>query len=436
MNTANTNCIFEISDFETMKARVLNWSIQFGTFCFLDNHQYQSKSNSVECLLGAGVKSCIRLQAGNALQQLQQFIDQKKGWLFGHFGYDLKNEIEQLSSSNTDNINFPDLFFFEPEVVIKLSEKEIYIEANDPEAVFNTLNVPEETKEKPSAFKKIAILSRLSKSDYVNVIKNLKRHILRGDCYEINFCHEFYATEARIDPITVYNKLSAVSPNPFSSLYRLDNQWLICASPERYLKKAGAKLISQPIKGTSIRVKENHERDEVSKNDLLQSVKDRSENVMVVDLVRNDLAKICEEGSVQVDELYGIYSFPQVHQMISTVSGNLKAGINFSEIIRATFPMGSMTGAPKKRVMELIEEYEEIKRGIFSGAVGYINANEDFAGEQANFDFNVVIRSILYNANTHYLSLPVGSGITFYSNPEKEWEECLMKAEAMKKVLE
>ncbi len=429
MNTTNTNCIFEISDFETMKAKVLNWSIQFSTFCFLDNHLYQSNTTSVECLLGAGVKRSVRIQAGNALEQLQHFMDEKKSWLLGHFGYDLKNEIEQLSSSNSTDIKFPDLFFFEPEVIIKISEKEIYIEATDPAAIFEILNESTTGKEKDAGIKKIAIQSRLSESDYVAVINKLKKHILRGDCYEINFCHEFFATEAKIDPIAVYNKLSAVSPNPFSALYRLDDQWLICASPERYLKKEGVKLISQPIKGTSIRIAGNQEKDAISKSNLLHSTKDRSENVMVVDLVRNDLAKICEEGSVQVDELYGIYSFPQVHQMISTVSGNLKADITFSEIIKSTFPMGSMTGAPKKRVMELIEEYEGIKRGIFSGAVGYINPN-------GNFDFNVVIRSILYNASTNYLSLPAGSGITFYSDPEKEWEECLMKAEAMKKVLE
>ncbi|MBL7747847.1 MAG: chorismate-binding protein, partial [Chitinophagaceae bacterium] len=162
---------------------------------------------------------------------------------------------------------------------------------------------------------------------------------------------------------------------------------------------------------------------------LFHSAKDRSENVMVVDLVRNDLAKICTEGTVKVDELYGIYSFPQVHQMISTVSGELKQGISFADIIKATFPMGSMTGAPKKRVMELIEQYEQTRRGIFSGAVGYIAPNGDF-------DFNVVIRSIMYNAATRYLSYQAGSGITFYSDPEMEWEECLMKAAAIRKVLE
>ncbi len=187
--------------------------------------------------------------------------------------------------------------------------------------------------------------------------------------------------------------------------------------------------MSQPIKGTSQRVIGDKSKDELSKEGLMHSAKDRSENVMVVDLVRNDLSRVCKEGTVKVDELYGVYSFPQVHQMISTVSGELKDDISFSEILKATFPMGSMTGAPKKRVMELIEQYEQTKRGIFSGAVGYISPDGDF-------DFNVVIRSIMFNAATNFLSFQAGSGITWYSDPEKEWEECLMKAAAIKKVLE
>ena len=150
---------------------------------------------------------------------------------------------------------------------------------------------------------------------------------------------------------------------------------------------------------------------------------------MVVDMVRNDLSKVCAEASVKVDELFGVYSYPQVHQMISTVSGMLETDVSFSEIIKACFPMGSMTGAPKHRVMELIEQYEAGPRGIFSGSIGYINPDGDF-------DFNVVIRSIMYNVDTKYLSYKVGSGITFYSEPEKEWEECLLKGEAIRKVLE
>jgi len=221
--------------------------------------------------------------------------------------------------------------------------------------------------------------------------------------------------------------LTGISPNPFSALYKLQDKWLICASPERFLKKEGTRILSQPIKGTAKRIPGNSISDKQSKEELLHSNKDRSENVMVVDLVRNDLSKVCHEGTVKVDELFGVYSFPQVHQMISTISGELKNDISFSDIIRATFPMGSMTGAPKKRVMELIEQYEKTKRGIFSGAVGYISPDGDF-------DFNVVIRSIMYNGLSGYLSFQTGSAITFYSNPENEWEECLLKAEAMKNV--
>ena len=405
---------------------MLNWVNQFGIFCFLDNHSYQIEPHSEECLLAVGVKRDLSCNAGNALEQLQQFINDKPSWLFGHLGYDLKNEIEDLSSNHPDGIEFSDLYFFEPEIIIRLSENEIIIEAEDPSKIFESIS---DTKIQEFVLSgKIEIKSRVDKEEYCSIINKLKQHILRGDCYELNFCQEFYAEDAKINPLEVYKKLSALSPNPFSALYKLNDKWLICASPERYIKKQGNHILSQPIKGTSKRNLQNKADDEKQKEELYKSKKDRSENVMVVDLVRNDLAKVCKDGTVQVDELYGIYSFPQVHQMISTVSGTLKEDISFCEIIKATFPMGSMTGAPKKRVMELIERYEKTKRGIFSGAVGYINPNGDF-------DFNVVIRSIMYNAATNYLSFSAGSGITFYSDAEKEWEECEMKAGAMKEVV-
>jgi para-aminobenzoate synthetase component 1 len=199
-------------------------------------------------------------------------------------------------------------------------------------------------------------------------------------------------------------------------------------SPERYLKKEGKTILSQPIKGTAKRYPDNPELDLKNLNALKDSEKERAENIMVVDLVRNDLSKICEHGSVHVDELCKVYSFPQVHQMISTVSGTLRDDVQFSDAVKATFPMGSMTGAPKKKVMELIERYEKSKRGLFSGSIGYITPYNDF-------DFNVVIRSVLYNAATRYLSFHTGSAITFSSDPEKEYEECLLKAAAIKKAL-
>jgi para-aminobenzoate synthetase component 1 len=199
-------------------------------------------------------------------------------------------------------------------------------------------------------------------------------------------------------------------------------------SPERYLKKEGINILSQPIKGTSKRNIDNEEDDLLNITHLKTSEKERAENIMVVDLVRNDLSRICKEGTVKVDELCAVYSFPQVHQMISTISGILKDGIHWTDAIRQTFPMGSMTGVPKKKVMELIENYERSKRGLFSGSIGYVTPAGDF-------DFNVVIRSLLYNSTDKYLSFHTGSAITFSSDPETEYEECLLKAEAIKKAL-
>lgn len=430
-----------------MKQKVLSWVQQYDTFCFLDNHQYQIEPHTEECLLAAGVKRQVKDDAGTAIKQLQNFIDEtnyradqhnpifrKKAhtgpWLFGHLCYDLKNEIEGFNTSKKSGIQFPDLFFFEPEIVIRLARKEMMIEADDPYKIFQAIqHIAAVESSMNAAELPPKIQNRISKEEYINTIKKLQEHILRGDCYEINYCQDFFAENTNIDPIDIYKKLSTVSPNPFSALYKMNNQWLICASPERFLKKQGNKILSQPIKGTAKRIINDSNKDELSRDELLNSAKNRSENVMVVDLVRNDLSKVCKEGTVLVDELYGIYSFPQVHQMISTISGELKEEICFTDILKATFPMGSMTGAPKNKVMQLIEKYEKIKRGIFSGAVGYISPDGDF-------DFNVVIRSIMYNADTSYLSFQTGSAITFYSDPEKEWEECLLKAEAIKAVLE
>ena len=401
---------------------MLNYAKRFSTFCFLDNHYYQLSPHSAECLLAAGVKRSVKANSGQALSQLDSFINEKSSWLFGHLAYDLKNEMESLHSDHPDGINFPDLYFFEPELLIKFDSELMEIEGEDPIAIWEAIHaMPEE--EIVSVPGDASIKQRFSRDEYVSTIQKLKQHIQRGDCYEINFCQEFYG-EMKIDPLQVYLKLASLSPNPFSAFYRMDEQWLICASPERFLRRKGEQLLSQPIKGTSKRVPSDELQDLQSRTFLENSQKDRSENVMVVDLVRNDLSKVCEEASVKVDELFGIYSFPQVHQMISTVSGKIAANIPFTEIIKACFPMGSMTGAPKKKVMELIEKYEKTRRGIFSGAVGYIDPRGDF-------DLNVVIRSIMYNASSDYISIQAGSGITFYSEPEQEWEECMMKLEAM-----
>jgi para-aminobenzoate synthetase component 1 len=411
-----------------MKQRMLNWVQQFSIFCLLDNHQYQIAPHSEEFLLAAGMRRSISLPAGQALASLQAFINEKPAWLFGHLAYDVKNETASLHSSHPDHLQFPDVFFFEPEILIRVSGSQLEISAEDPAAVFAAISRTSQAFPAEAA-QRLKIQNRMSKEAYIDIIRQLQQHIRRGDCYEINFCQEFYAENASINTLLLYERLSSLSPNPFAGLYKVHDKFLVCASPERFLKKQGNKILSQPIKGTIRRTRTDVITDDKLKQELFSSAKDKAENVMVVDLVRNDLAKICIEGTVRVEELYGIYSFPQVHQMISTVSGQLKNDASFENIIQATFPMGSMTGAPKKRVMELIEQYEKTRRGIFSGALGYINPEGDF-------DFNVVIRSIMYNAGRRYLSFQAGSGITFYSDPEKEWEECLLKAAAITHVLQ
>jgi para-aminobenzoate synthetase component 1 len=275
---------------------------------------------------------------------------------------------------------------------------------------------------------KIAIQQRISKANYILKVDAMLAHIHRGRIYEANFCMEFFAENAVINPLEKFKKLNAISQPPFAVFFKNNTHFLLSATPERYLRKEGDLLISQPIKGTAKRYSD-FEKDEKSKEKLASDPKERAENIMITDLVRNDLSRTAQKGSVQVKELCGIYSFLQVHQMISTITSRLDPKYAVAEALKKTFPMGSMTGAPKISVMKIIEELEETKRGLYSGAIGYFTPEGDF-------DFNVVIRSILYNQGNQYVSFSVGSAITSLSEPEKEYEECLLKAKAMREVLE
>ena len=424
---------FSITNFLVTKQQLLCWANQYSSCCFLDTHQYHSANNSVECLVGVGAISSFTQQSNNQ-QQLDDYLESVNDWLFGHICYEYigSNISQQSSLQAADKIGFAPILFFQPSIVIHLSLDSITIESAtiSPKIVFQQIIETSITIESHLQNSKLSftINPQISKAAYIETIKQLQLHIKRGDCYEINFCQQFAASNVSINPVEKYQQLTALSPNPFACFYKQDESHLLCASPERFLKKTGSQLISQPIKGTIQRDKRNPAIDEQLKQQLYHSTTDRSENVMVVDLVRNDLSRICQAATVQVEELFGIYSYPQVHQMISTLVGQVKPEIGFGAILDATFPMGSMTGAPKRKVMELIHQYEANKRGLFSGAVGYISPNKDF-------DFNVVIRSILYNAANQYLSYYVGSGITYYSNPELEYEECMLKAEAIIRVL-
>lgn len=412
--------------------QMLSWASRFNICAFLDNQGYKLPLHSVDVLLAAGAVDFIQADAGHAFDDLRHFAGRHHDWLFGHFAYDLAKETEPFDTHEgrkTNLIGFPDLFFFIPEIIIELKEHTLHIGSlrQDHSKILEQIMASPHTPGESVAQDPV-LQPAFSREEYLDTVRTLQRHILRGDCYEINFCQEFFSHPAQIDPISTWFSLSQASPNPFSAFYRLNEKYLLCASPERYLRREGNTVISQPIKGTAPRVQGDPQADEAAGAGLAASAKDRSENVMVVDLVRNDLSKICLPGSVRVSELFGVYGFPQVYQMTSTIEGILPPGIGFIEAIEATFPMGSMTGAPKKRVVQLIDRYERTSRGLFSGALGYVTPTGDF-------DFNVVIRSLLYNQEAQYLSCQVGSGITFYSDPEQEYEECLVKAEGIKKAL-
>jgi para-aminobenzoate synthetase component 1 len=413
---------------------MLNWSNRFNICCFLDNNGYPSPYNRYEALLAADALEYLLLPAGSAFSSLQQFHDTRQDWLFGHLAYDLNCETAGMApSAHPDGIGFPDLYFFRPRIVMLLQPHGVQIGGEEftreqAEEIYEAcLQMPEQVAHSPAAVSTASPQGRISREDYLTAVKALQDHIHRGDCYEVNFCRENYITGIHVHPLTLFDQLNRLSPSPFAAYYRVNDQYLLCSSPERFLQQQGDTIISQPIKGTTRRLADTN-ADAQARSNLYNSAKERAENVMVVDLVRNDLAHAASSGSVEVKELFGIYSFAQVHHMISTVKAIREPGTPFTAAMRHAFPMGSMTGAPKLRVMQLIEQYEQTRRGLFSGALGYITP-------EGNFDLNVVIRSILYNASNHYLSFPTGSAITFYSDPLKEWEECLLKAEAMMKVI-
>ena len=364
-------------------------------------------------------------------EALQEIHDQNPGWLIGYFTYDLKNEIHELESRHPDSILFPDCIFYRPDTLLFFRNETVEIQSGNPRAVYEeieatpAIHLPTPEAGYPKA--PVHLRSHMSRAAYLQKVQAIKNHILEGDCYELNLCQEFSASEVTLEPLQLFLQLNHLSPTPFASFQRIGSHYLLCASPERFLAKRGSTLISQPIKGT-IRRGKNSTEDEQLKRQLRNDEKELAENMMIVDLVRNDLARSALPGSVQVDELFGIYSFRQVHQMISTVRATLRPEVPFTTAIKNAFPMGSMTGAPKRKVMELIEAYEGSRRGLYSGAAGFITPAGDF-------DFNVVIRSLLYNAQTKALSFQVGGAITYDSVPEKEYEECLLKAAAMLQAL-
>ncbi|MDR7209961.1 anthranilate synthase component I family protein [Flavobacterium piscis] len=416
---------------EQFKQQLLSWSQQFREVVFLDSNSYPQKYSSFDCMMAVDAFTSLKTDYHNAFEDLKQYQQTTKDWLFGYLSYDLKNDVEPLSSSNFDGLDFPDLFFFQPKKIFLLKENQLemhYLLLCDDEIETDFEEITENLFDAFESLSEVKVRQRISKELYIQKVSKMLNHIHAGDMYEANFCMEFFAENAIINPLEKFQKLNEISKAPFSVFFKNNKHFLLSASPERYLKKVGDTIISQPIKGTSKRFSDINE-DEKSKQDLESDAKERAENIMITDLVRNDLSHTAQKGSVQVTELCKIYSFLQVHQMISTVTSKLDPQYSPVDVLKTTFPMGSMTGAPKISVMKIIENLEETKRGLYSGAVGYFTPGSDF-------DFNVVIRSILYNQENQYISFSVGSAITAQSVPEKEYEECLLKSKAMSEVLQ
>ncbi|MDA9874573.1 MAG: anthranilate synthase component I family protein [Flavobacteriaceae bacterium] len=416
---------------EGFKTQLLAWAQQFEDIVWLDSNQYLQPHSSYDSILAVDAFTGIQTDYVNGFQKLKEYQSITNDWIFGYLSYDLKNDTEPLSSQNFDGLNFPDLCFFQPKRLFLFREDKLtirYLNVVSDEVDADLKSIETFSLQNNSSHKNdIQIESRISKKQYINKVSTLLSHIHRGDIYEANFCQEFYA-HAEINSLETYFKLNKISQPPFATFLKTGDKYLLSSSPERYLKKVGLEIMSQPIKGTTRR-SEHLEEDADLKTILESDPKERSENIMIVDLVRNDLSKIAQKGTVNVTELCQIYSFKQVHHMISTVQAKALPTILPVDIIAATFPMGSMTGAPKISAMKIIEALEATKRGLYSGTVGYFTPEGDF-------DFNVVIRSILYNASKSYVSFSVGSAITSKSTPENEYEECLVKAKAMRSVLE
>lgn len=417
---------------EDSKNCLLQWAQQFEEVVWLDSNNYSQNHETYQAILAVDAFTALKTDSQNAFNKLKEYQAITADWIFGYLSYDLKNDMEKLHSNNFDSLDFPDLYFFQPKKLFLFSENSVEVlylnmVADEMEADFNAISEIIQQPEESEISTTIKISIRTSKDSYLQKVGEVLEHIKRGDIYEVNICQEFYSEDVEINPLETFLHLNKISKPPFSVFLKLNNFFALSASPERYIKRTGTSVISQPIKGTAKRLKDKEEDLKMAQQ-LAKDPKERSENIMITDLVRNDLSRIAEKGSVSVEELCTIYTFEQVHQMISTVTCSVAQNTSSVEILRNTFPMGSMTGAPKISAMQIIEEIEDAKRGLYSGAIGYFSPSGDF-------DFNVVIRSILYNSSKKYVSFSVGSAITINSIPEMEYEECLLKAKAMREVL-
>jgi para-aminobenzoate synthetase component 1 len=404
------------------QARALRWAATHPHCVYCEPNDLPYPGGPFRRVLAVAGATAAAAETLDALDALAQRTTRP---LVGFLTYELKNELEALGSHNPTGLAWPTLHFFEPESWLVWQPGVVEIHAPDPDvtltAILATVVPAPTTPVVPP------LRARLPRAAYLQAAEAVRQDIQAGEVYELNLCQEFYAEGVALDPVATFEQLNAASPAPFAGFVRWQQHYLLCASPERFLTHQQGVLTSQPIKGTRAR-HPDPARDEQQRLALLHDEKERAENLMIVDLVRNDLARVAMPGTVRVPELFGTYGFRQVWQLISTVQAALPPGTPLGAVLRATFPMGSMTGAPKIRAMQLIEHYESSRRGLYSGSFGILWPGGDF-------DLNVVIRSLQYRADTGYASLQVGSAITHDSVPEQEYAECLLKAQGVLQAL-
>ncbi|HLW40449.1 MAG TPA: chorismate-binding protein [Brumimicrobium sp.] len=362
---------------------------------------------------------------GDDVDALDAFLNRhKEDYRFGFVSYTSHNH----PSNKKDKIGFPKIGFFVPRYVVEIDKKGTltYLKGNkngySSRKIDGFLN-----HSKGESRNQVQLESQLTQSEYLTQINALQADMNREKVGVVVFCQEFYAEKQEINPKTTYFQLNQKSKSPFSCFVQWNEKYVLSASPERFIKKEGTKLITQPIKGTAKRGK-TQEEDEAFKNRLLSSEKEIEENTLVVEGIKNDLMQVAKKETVDVESFSQIHSFETVHQLISTISAEIEPETSFGTILKTVFPMGSMVGFPKEKALKLLDKYEAFNRGLYSGTIGYIQPN-------GNFDFNVVIRSILYDDENKTIICPVGGGITLQSSPEDEYNECLIKLNVLQDTL-
>jgi para-aminobenzoate synthetase component 1 len=413
--------VFSVTVNDELIRQCLQWANRFRYFNYFSPQNFtRYPYGAFEHRLFATDQIPFTLNDSKDLKRFRHYFNTKKDWYVGFLNYNLAHTLWKTPLSGFKHISHPALSFYRPEIIVEFRSHELIIEARNPEESFEQIR-----SENPLEAITVEIppLQPLTSRDaYLNNVQKIRDHILKGDFYEMNYCMEFLSGPTTADPVSLFLNLAEKTRNPFTALQKYDAVYTLCFSPERFMKKQGNKIISQPIKGT-IRRDADERMNQLLQEQLLNSEKERAENLMIVDLVRNDLNRTAETGSVKVEELFGIYGFRNVNQMISTVTSELSGEYHLLDALLQAFPMGSMTGAPKIRVMEAIDAYENFTRDLFSGTIGYIKPNGDF-------DFNVVIRTIFLDLANKNMSVRAGSAITYDSIPEEEYEECMLKVKS------